>query len=399
MTVLHPETKERSRCTIVCFSNIDWRDVKQRHQILMEGLSGADRSVFFVENLGVRAPKIQLGDASRVFRRVVASLTMRGSDEDTGDVEVVAPIVAPADWPVGRLVNRTLLYRRLVLGLNRPEGKPTVAWVYLPTRAVSDLLDRLRPDKVVYDCTINFRAHPGAPADIQETEIELLKRADIVFADAESLFQRCSEVNPNTHRLPPGVHMDLFGRPEESVRIPEPPDLADINRPMALFFGAAKSLHFDWELLRAVAERLTGWAFALLGPVDSEVSAGLEDLDNVLLLGSRDHSRLPNYLWAADAILLPYRLNEFTEGTFPAKVYECLASGTPIVSTPLPELERQFSDHMLFGSTTESLSAALKEAAEDEPGARGRRVELAEQNSWNERIRYVEAELSDLLSN
>ncbi len=389
----------RGLCSIVCFANIDWRDVKQRHQILMEGLSGPNRAIFFVETLGVRAPRLGALDARRVVRRLLNAFKPKRTDEGNGaDVKVVSPIVAPEGWPLGGALNRTFFHRRVMRQLNLPEENPTIAWVYLPTKGVTDLLDRLDPEVIVYDCTINFQHHPAAPTDIQRTEGQLLRRADVVFADAESLFRRCKEVNPNTHRLLPGVHLELFKRPEAPAGGPEPPEFLGLPRPLALYFGAAKAIHFDWRLFRAIADRLTEWSFAMVGPVEAEVSAGLGAAKNVHLLGPREHSDLPGYLWAADVILLPYRVNEFTAGTFPAKVYECLASGTPIVSTPLPELERQFPEHIMFGSDAESLALALVASTEDDPGARARRVELAEQNSWSERVRCVEEVLSELLS-
>ena len=38
-------------------------------------------------------------------------------------------------------------------------------------------------------------------------------------------------------------------------------------------------------------------------------------------------------LRGADAALIPYALNELTDGIFPMKVYEYLAAGLPVVAT------------------------------------------------------------------
>ena len=43
-------------------------------------------------------------------------------------------------------------------------------------------------------------------------------------------------------------------------------------------------------------------------------------------------------LRGADAAIIPYAVNELTRSVFPMKVYEYLAAGLPVVSTPLPAL-------------------------------------------------------------
>ena len=44
---------------------------------------------------------------------------------------------------------------------------------------------------------------------------------------------------------------------------------------------------------------------------------------------------VPAYLQHADVIVVPHAVNAFTESLDPIKAYECLASGTPTVATPV----------------------------------------------------------------
>ena len=78
----------------------------------------------------------------------------------------------------------------------------------------------------------------------------------------------------------------------------------------------------------------------------------------------------------------------------PAKTYECLATGLPVVATPLPELTADFAEEMRFVTPGEAWAPAVEAALrEDTPAARARRIALARENTWERRF----GELLDLL--
>ncbi len=54
--------------------------------------------------------------------------------------------------------------------------------------------------------------------------------------------------------------------------------------------------------------------------------------------GAVPHEGLPASLAGVDAYVLPYEINNLTKGISPAKTYECLATGKPVVASPLPAL-------------------------------------------------------------
>ena len=54
-----------------------------------------------------------------------------------------------------------------------------------------------------------------------------------------------------------------------------------------------------------------------------------------LLLGAREHTAVPAYLKNADVLVVPHVVTEFTDSLDPIKVYEYLAAGRPVVSTPV----------------------------------------------------------------
>ena len=127
------------------------------------------------------------------------------------------------------------------------------------------------------------------------------------------------------------------------------------------------------------------WSLALVGPVGlgdpRPTSSELTALPNVHLLGPRAYAELPAVLRGADVALIPYALNELTASIFPMKVYEYLAAGLPVVSTPLPALDGV--DEITFAADGATVAAALDRLiAEDSPQARTQRSQRAQRNSW-----------------
>jgi hypothetical protein len=53
---------------IICISSIDWDFIWQGHQEIMSALAKNGNRVLFIENTGVRAPRLK--DSSRIRNRV-----------------------------------------------------------------------------------------------------------------------------------------------------------------------------------------------------------------------------------------------------------------------------------------------------------------------------------------
>ncbi len=65
----------------------------------------------------------------------------------------------------------------------------------------------------------------------------------------------------------------------------------------------------------------------------------------------------------ADLLINPRRLEEFTNYSFPSKLLEYMASGTPVMTTRLPNLPDDYEGHVLFAdSGPEGLARAIDSA-------------------------------------
>lgn len=308
------------RAPIVFLSSIDWGDSWQRHQIFASALAKRGHEVYFVENTGLR--DVRLSDAARVLRR--ARRIAAPAQPARKRVRVIPPFVLPPTNRLFRWLNARVFLPRLARQLWKAGLREApVVFAYTPTATTLGLLDLLAPRGVIYDCASNFRQHPQAPADVRALEMRLLGRCDAVVTDSDYLRLQKEREHQRVHQIHQGVPREFFisSEPRAAYRT-------------ACYFG---TIHdgLDYNAIRELAE--SGVAVTLLGAVKH---APPPLPSNVRIAPPVPVDDLPVALAGFDILLLPYRLTEFNQAVVPAKIYECLATGKPILTCDLPSLRR-----------------------------------------------------------
>jgi glycosyltransferase involved in cell wall biosynthesis len=369
---------------IVCVGFADWdSELRTNQHHLMSRLAHENR-VLFVESLGLRQPQLSSKDLSRIVRRLKRGLA---PPREVDGLHVLSPLVIPLHrYGVVRAVNRRVLpwlvsraARRL--GMNAP-----LLWSYNPQAEV--LIDVLRPSQVIYHCVDDVAAQKGVDAaSFRAAERRFAERADLVFATSEPLASRLREFAPNALTMTNVADTELFARALEDG--PVDPAVAALPGPRIVFTGAIVATKLDVQLLLELARSRRDWSFALVGPIGAgDPSTDVSPLaaePNIHLLGLRPYEALPEVLRGADAALIPYSLNELTRSIFPMKVYEYLAAGLPVVSTPLPSLAGV--EGLVTAADASTAAAEIERLlAENGPEARAERTRIAAGHSWEARI-------------
>jgi glycosyltransferase involved in cell wall biosynthesis len=382
---------------IVCVGSADWATELpiNQHQ-LMRRLAQGNR-VLFVESLGLRRPQLAGRDLSRLWRRLRRGL--RGAQPADG-LHVLAPLVLPLHGNAAvRRLNRALLRLQVKraarrLGMTGKERDCLLLWAYVPQ--AEDLIDVLDPDLVIYHCVDDVAAQKGVDAEsFRAAERRFAGGATLVLASAPALAQRMETLSRHVLYAPNVADTGLFATALEPG--PVDPALAALPRPRLVFQGAVVATKLDIGLVAELAARRPQWSVVLVGPRGAGDPGGdLSALDaaaNVHLLGPRAEGELPGILRGADAGLIPYAVNDLTRSVFPMKVYEYLAAGLPVLSTPLPALAG------VEGIEIVSDAAAFEAAAErelelDSPQRRAERSRAAAAHSWTTRLAEIEAALA-----
>jgi glycosyltransferase involved in cell wall biosynthesis len=135
----------------------------------------------------------------------------------------------------------------------------------------------------------------------------------------------------------------------------------------------------DASLVMALARAMPEATIVLLGPVDRDVRH-LATWSNVRLPGAVPYDALPAEAARFDVCILPYVVDASTTSINPLKLKEYLATGKPVVSTPLPEAERlrPFVRVAAADAFVDAVAAALR----DPTPAPGLEAFLADE-SWD----------------
>lgn len=288
-----------------------------------------------------------------------------------------------------RQLARSMGMERIVLYVWRPE--------------YAEYIDLIPHDLLCYHIDDEYSFNPERDEPVSDAERDLLEKADLVFIHSKTLMAKKGHINPNTHQVPNGVDFELYRRVIDQG-LPEPPGLAAIPHPRIGYMGHIKR-HLDLPLLLEIAKSRPEWQLVMIGPVRENHEdikddvAALKRQPNVHFLGGKDATELPRYVNGFDVGIMPYRHTNYTKYIYPLKMHEYFACGKPVISTRLENIE-EFAHVIRFAESPrewiEAIGDALREATSD-GSAPEKRIQVAQENSWGNRVDAVRDALASLL--
>jgi glycosyltransferase involved in cell wall biosynthesis len=218
-------------------------------------------------------------------------------------------------------------------------------------------------------------------------ERSLAQIADLIFAVSPHLQAQHQRQGRDAILLPNAVDIRFFA---QALNSPTeiPPDLSALPPPRIGFIGWLYPKWIDIELVLELAHRRPHWSFVMIGP---KVDWHPRDLPpNFHLLGQRPYHQLPAYLKGLDVCLVPFKDNAITLGASPLKLYEYLAAGRAVVSTPVPDLPN-FAEVVWCARDVEGFIRCIEEAlpVAHDPVLQQRRIEAIAPHTWEARARYA----------
>jgi glycosyltransferase involved in cell wall biosynthesis len=345
--------------------------------------------VYYINSLGLRRPNLTTADMRRLWSRLrnLIYASPASSPKDDGRRPfVLSPTVIPFH---GRKIVEAVNTRLLRISLNAIPLEDAVLWTFSP---MTHGLER-RARRVVYHSVDLLHTLPRLPAEaLLGAEAKLVAHADRVVASSTEVKNHLSRLGRADVLLWPNVaDVQLYIEAASRVRR---------RVPRAVFAGNLTSSKVNFELLRRVAER--GIEVVLAGPVsvDGSRDAGLLDgllrNTNVRYVGNLAPVQLAEYFAESMVGMIPYRLNEYTRGVYPMKLWEYLAAGLSVVSVRLPSLipETVPGAVLVEESAFESTVVQAVERFTME-GARSR-MTAAVGHSWESRLDQVRSLLEEM---
>jgi hypothetical protein len=177
---------------------------------------------------------------------------------------------------------------------------------------------------VAYDKLAEWDLMAPRKALLEHVRAQLLASSDIVVGLSHGSIDDVPDATYVGH----GVDHHWHDPAVDSL--PEPPDLAPIARPRAIYVGAL-SMRFDVQAVRALAGAGVDVVLVGMGPTREVLELAATD-PHVHLLGERPPEQTAAYLLHSDVGIVPHTDEPFTYSMEPHKAYNYAAAGLPTVT-------------------------------------------------------------------
>jgi glycosyltransferase involved in cell wall biosynthesis len=196
---------------------------------------------------------------------------------------------------------------------------------------------RLGSARLVYRVTDRNVDFPHQPSGLRAMEQALARAAEIVVCTGDTLLPYVARLAPKQSLcIPNGVDLAHFREPGAV-----PADLAAVPEPRAIYVGSLGAW-FDRVLVERLAAALPEVSFVIIGPYGDALAGRGPPPPNLHYLGPRPYASIPAYLAGARVGLIPFRRNgmeAFVDDINPLKLYEYMAAGLAVVTTPIAQVQ------------------------------------------------------------
>ncbi|MGB8065780.1 MAG: glycosyltransferase [Candidatus Sulfotelmatobacter sp.] len=373
--------------SIVCFAGEDWwyHHPHSKSHILKRLVK--ENRVLFVNSITMGLPSMSNPDFLLKIRRKLGSL-VRCLRRVPEGLYVFTPVSLPFyGTPALRALNRIMLILQLRLVMLLCGMRKPIVWAAIPSAA--DVVEHLNAKLVVYQVSDKYDANEDSALSqniIREMDRRLKQASAVVMYSGRKLYEE-SDV-PHRYFLEQAVDFDHFAK-----EAPEASQVKDIPRPVLGYFGFMDYV-MDVPLMEEVAKARPEWHWLFIGRKSNlmQISG-----NNIHFTGPVPYADLPGFLRHIDVCVLPWRAGHtFTSYGSAIKVREYLASGKPVVISPLYEY-RNTPGIRMYQSTSEFIAAVEDSLHNDTEADRQLRQAEVRNCTWDNRAREVGELLCALL--
>jgi len=349
-----------------------------------------NHKVLWVNTIGMRNPTFTIRDMKKIKDKILRMLRSKQKGKAIpapNNITVCQPFMLPFSnisfirkWNQYSVISMVRAYLHK-LKISNPILVSTVP-------NACDYAGFFNEKRIVYYCVDDFSEWPGFNKDlVQAMESELISKADILIATSHKLFDYLKSFHRPLYLLPHGVDLEFFS----SLPAEEHPKLRNIPRPRVGYYGLFDE-RSDVDLLKKVARSLPNVSFVITGPTEIDITP-LEKIRNFYFTGSVPYNELPAILAGWNICMMPYKVNELTNAIQPLKLKEYLATGKPVISTPIAEANK-LARFIAIGKTPQEWTMAIETLLTK--GMDKNRNELArwlKSEDWNNKaktfLRYI----------
>ena len=386
----------------IIFSSINWSTHWQLHHHLVTSIINSGGNVLFVENTGVRPPRIQ--DFGRIIDRIKSRLrSNHGFRRIDSQLTLFSPIFFPFPYRKEFIFLNTMFISKSIEKWTRAANfQEFVCISFLPTPVIQEVIKYINPKLVVYYCADDMSRTLLNSSKLKNYENRFFQDSDIIFTTSHKIYNRALKFSNFVHNIPSGIDADKFLSNDESLAIPT--DVENISHPIIGYVGAISEV-FDQKLVLGLAKKLPHANILLVGPKYTNIS-DLEGVKNIIILGERVHDLMPSYISNFDVAIIPYIINDSTDSVYSCKLNEYLAMGKAVVSTNLLEVRifnKKNADVIGIGLDSSDFFEKVKWFINNKQSCstgdfRDIRINISKENTWDKRFLKIEEIINKSIS-
>ena len=374
--------------SIICFGGEDWwyhHPHSKNH--LMRRFARAGNKVIFVNSISMGLAPIKSGELLPRVKRKLKSYAKLARTTEEG-ITVVSPAVVPFFGSrIAVATNRKLLTAQISSLATRRGLSQPILWIAIPTAI--EVAGCLNESLLIYHVSDKYDAntmdHATDPALIGALHERAIEAADLIFYSSRKLLDEAEHGREKSHLLEQAVDFERWSRINE---VPVVEAIQQIPRPRIGYFGAIEPWLVDQELIRKASRERPEWHWVFIG--NKSRGLEIESLPNVHFLPPVSYDDLPGYATGFDVCVLPWNTEvPFTSYGSAIKVREYLATGKPVVISPLPEYESM--GHVLrIARSREQFIELVADALLEEGSEKARaRQDAVRKGTWDARAEWV----------
>ena len=385
--------------SIICFGGEDWwyhHPHSKNH--LMRRFARAGNTVIFVNSISMGLAPMKSGEVLPRIKRKLKSYAKLARTTEEG-ITVVSPVVVPLFGSrAAAATNRRLLTAQISrLAKQRAMTKP-ILWIAIPTAV--EVIGQLNESQVIYHVSDKYDAntmdHATDPAYIRKLHDRAIDAADLILYSSRKLIEEAERGREKSYLLEQAVDFDHWAQISNG-KLTIADAVAGIPRPRIGYFGAIEPWLVDQDLIKRASRERPSWNWIFIG--NKSRGLEIEELPNGHFLPPVPYDELPNYAAGFDVCVLPWNTDvPFTSYGSAIKVREYLASGKPVVISPLPEYESMKNVLRIARSRDQFLELvddALRETGTAQAQARQNAVK---DGTWDARAEWVSELIEDALA-
>ena len=236
---------------------------------------------------------------------------------------------------------------------------------------------------------------------LKQSDAQVIRQAMLVLVNSPFAYRYVRNISPHVMEAPWGVDEGFITRPRQTTK----------DRGVRIGFVSHIDHRFDTKLLYALAKKEKDWKFIIVGgilPFDPEQARQTrlkEHLDrasllpNVTFTGELPKKKAVGLMHSFDVCLVLYDSSqEFVKGSNPMKVYEYLAVGRPVVSTPIEAIER-YSPSVVIARNAKEFQKEIQGILHTGTSVKDMKTfqNIARSNSWTKRVELAWKRVRTLL--